>query len=73
MSTKRLQEVLKLWSVEQATEEEVSNVYVQIGHEFNVTISAFAYHQIELRCVGLRPFTVIGRTAYASFSIFFLQ
>ncbi|PPQ76741.1 hypothetical protein CVT26_004462 [Gymnopilus dilepis] len=55
MSTKRLQEVLKLWSVEQATEEEVSNVYVQIGHEFNVTISAFAYHQIELSDIHTIP------------------
>ncbi|KAF8884062.1 hypothetical protein CPB84DRAFT_1789548 [Gymnopilus junonius] len=55
MSTKRLQEVLKLWSVDQATEGDVSDVYVQIGHEFNVTISAFAYHQIELSDIHSVP------------------
>jgi hypothetical protein len=51
-STKRLQEVLKLWSADQATEDEVSDLYVKIGHEFNATISAFAYHQIDLRCAS---------------------
>jgi hypothetical protein len=48
-STKRLQEVLRLWSVEQASEGDVSDTYVQIGNEFNLTISAFAEHQIDLR------------------------
>ncbi|KAH9479843.1 Bud site selection protein 6 [Psilocybe cubensis] len=47
-STKRLQEMLKLWSIEQATEGDVSDLYVQIGHAFNVTITAFAYHHIDL-------------------------
>ncbi|KDR67745.1 hypothetical protein GALMADRAFT_79553, partial [Galerina marginata CBS 339.88] len=54
-STKRLQEVLKLWSLDQATESGVSDVYVQIGHEFNVTISAFAYHQIALTDIHSIP------------------
>ncbi|PPQ85236.1 hypothetical protein CVT25_010009 [Psilocybe cyanescens] len=47
-STKRLQDMLKLWSTQQATEGDVSDLYVQIGHEFNVTITAFAYHHIDL-------------------------
>ncbi|KAF9482655.1 hypothetical protein BDN70DRAFT_828908 [Pholiota conissans] len=47
-STKQLQEVLKLWSTNQATEGDVSDLYVQIGHEFNTMISAFAYHRIDL-------------------------
>ncbi|KAJ3487609.1 hypothetical protein NLJ89_g11697 [Agrocybe chaxingu] len=47
-STKRLQEVLRLWGAEKASEGDVSDVYVQIGHEFNATINAFAYHQIDL-------------------------
>ncbi len=51
-STKRLQEVLRHWSKEQASEGDVSDVYVQIGHEFNAVIAAFAFHSIDLRCVG---------------------
>ncbi|KAF8963359.1 hypothetical protein BDZ97DRAFT_1758627 [Flammula alnicola] len=54
-STKRLQEVLKLWSVDKATEGDVSDLYVQIGHEFNVTISAFAYHHIDLSDIHSVP------------------
>lgn len=50
-STKRLQEVLRLWSSDKATEGDVSDMYVKIGHEFNATISAFAYYQIDLRYV----------------------
>lgn len=48
-STKQLQETLRQWSLNQATESQVSDVYVQIGTEFNATIGAFAYHQIDLR------------------------
>ena len=51
LSTQRLQEVLRLWSVKQATEGDVSDMYVQIGNELNLTISAFAQHQIDLRYV----------------------
>ncbi|KJA18071.1 hypothetical protein HYPSUDRAFT_45654 [Hypholoma sublateritium FD-334 SS-4] len=47
-STKRLQEVLRLWSTEKATESDVSDLYVQIGHEFNATITAFSQHRIDL-------------------------
>ena len=48
-STQRLQEVLRLWSVGQASEGDVSDTYVQIGNELNLTISAFAQHQIDMR------------------------
>ena len=47
-----MQEVLRHWSKEQASEGDVSDVYVQIGHEFNAVIAAFAFHSIDLRCVG---------------------
>ncbi|KAF8199066.1 hypothetical protein BJ912DRAFT_1055189 [Pholiota molesta] len=47
-STKRLQDVLKLWSVNQATEGDVSDLYMQIGHEFNAMISAFAFHHLDI-------------------------
>lgn len=33
----------------QATEGDVSDLYVQIGHELNLTIGAFAQHHIDLR------------------------
>ena len=49
ISTQRLQEVLHRWSVGQATEGDVSDTYVQIGNGLNLTISAFAQHQIDLR------------------------
>ncbi|KAG6828977.1 hypothetical protein H0H87_012914 [Tephrocybe sp. NHM501043] len=49
LSTKRLQELLKEWSLGRATETQVSDAYVKIGTDFNNTIRAFAYHQIDLR------------------------
>jgi hypothetical protein len=54
-STKKLQAILEEWSVGRADETEVSDVYVQIGTEFNTIITAFAYHQIDLRCVSFLP------------------
>ncbi|KAF4611223.1 hypothetical protein D9613_006601 [Agrocybe pediades] len=47
-STQKLQDALKLWSLEQTSEADVSDVYMQIGHQFNAVIDAFAYYQIEL-------------------------
>lgn len=49
LSMKQLQDILKHWSVGQATETQVSDVYVQIGTDFNATVHAFAYHKIDLR------------------------
>lgn len=48
LSTTRLQELLKEWSLGHATEDQVSDAYVRIGTEFNTTISAFAAYHIEL-------------------------
>jgi hypothetical protein len=53
LSTKQLQKSLTQWSVGQVSETQVSDVYVQIGTDFNNTIQAFAYHRIDLRCVAL--------------------
>jgi len=52
VSTQRLQEVLRLWSVGQASEGDVSDMYVQIGNQLNLTISAFEQHQIDLSDVN---------------------
>ncbi|KAL0953326.1 hypothetical protein HGRIS_004571 [Hohenbuehelia grisea] len=48
LSTKHLQEALRLWSIEQMNETEVSDVYVQLGADFNAAVRAFAYHDIDL-------------------------
>ncbi|KAK0444698.1 hypothetical protein EV421DRAFT_1890436 [Armillaria borealis] len=55
LSTKQLQESLRLWSINQATETQVSDVYVQIGTQFNTTIHAFAYHKIDLSDIHSIP------------------
>ncbi|KAG6894439.1 hypothetical protein C0992_006066, partial [Termitomyces sp. T32_za158] len=51
LATKRLQELLKQWSIGQATETQISNAYVKIGENFNAAIKAFAYYRVDLRCV----------------------
>ncbi|KAJ3728191.1 hypothetical protein DFJ43DRAFT_1001231 [Lentinula guzmanii] len=48
LSMKQLQEALKHWSVGHVTEAQVSDVYVQIGTDFNATLHAFTYHKIDL-------------------------
>ncbi|KAF7369790.1 Bud site selection protein 6 [Mycena venus] len=48
LSTKQLQKILTQWSLGQVSETQVSDVYVQIGTDFNTAIQAFAYHRIEL-------------------------
>ncbi|CAK5271485.1 unnamed protein product [Mycena citricolor] len=50
LATKQLQAVLEQWSVGRASETDVSDVYVQIGTDFNTAVQAFAYHRIDLRC-----------------------
>lgn len=50
LSTKSLQELLKQWSTGQATETQVSDVFVEVGTNFNNTVRAFAFYQIDLRC-----------------------
>lgn len=51
LSTRSLQELLKQWSIKQATETQVSDAYVQIGEDFSTTVRAFARYQIDLRFV----------------------
>ncbi|KAK1220207.1 hypothetical protein PQX77_017027 [Marasmius sp. AFHP31] len=48
LSMKQLQEVLRQWSVGQATEGQVSDIYVRIGTDFNTTTHAFNYHHLDL-------------------------
>ncbi|KAK7687680.1 hypothetical protein QCA50_008896 [Cerrena zonata] len=46
--TKQLQEVLRLWSVHQATESQVSDAYILVGLQFNATVNAFARHNVDM-------------------------
>ncbi|KAJ7658487.1 hypothetical protein B0H17DRAFT_1096855 [Mycena rosella] len=55
LSTKQLQKSLSQWSVGQVSETQVSDVYVQIGTDFNNTIQAFAYHHIDLSDIHCVP------------------
>ncbi|KAJ8516862.1 hypothetical protein ONZ45_g5859 [Pleurotus djamor] len=48
LSTKQLQESLRLWSTGQASETEVSDVYVGFGTDLNVVIRAFSAHRIDM-------------------------
>ncbi|KAJ6463574.1 hypothetical protein C8R45DRAFT_1026270 [Mycena sanguinolenta] len=48
LSTKQLQKSLTQWSLGQVSETQVSDVYVQVGTDFNAAIQAFAYHRIEI-------------------------
>lgn len=52
LSTKQLQKALTQWSRGEVSETYVSDVYVQIGTDFNTAIQAFAYHRIDLRCAA---------------------
>jgi hypothetical protein len=51
LSTKKLHEVLERWSTARASDGDVSDVYVQIGHDFNAVIAAFAHYSIDLTYV----------------------
>ncbi|KAI0029178.1 hypothetical protein K488DRAFT_35341, partial [Vararia minispora EC-137] len=47
-TTKALQEALRLWSLRQVSEQHVSDVYVRLGADFNATVTAFQYYNIDL-------------------------
>jgi hypothetical protein len=54
-ATKTLQDKLRLWAIEKASEADVSDCYVAIGNEFNATINAFSAYDIDLRYVSVSP------------------
>ncbi|KAJ6625957.1 hypothetical protein B0H10DRAFT_1999640 [Mycena sp. CBHHK59/15] len=55
LATKQLQKTLTEWSLGQVSETQVSDVYVQIGTDFNTTIQAFAYHRIDMSDIHSVP------------------
>ena len=61
VSIKQLLESLTLWSQVRMDEEGVSNVYVQLGNDFNEAVAAFSAFNIDmtyvLNCQIFFPFT----------------
>jgi hypothetical protein len=51
--TKQLQETLRLWSTRHASEQDVSEVYVRLGAEFNSTVAAFQNFGIDMRYIPI--------------------
>lgn len=55
IATKQLLETLTAWSRQQATEAEVSDVYVRLGSEFNLACRAFTAIGVETSDLGNVP------------------
>ncbi|KAF2155604.1 AIP3-domain-containing protein [Myriangium duriaei CBS 260.36] len=55
VATKQLLETLTMWSRAQATETEVSDVYVRLGYEFNIACRAFNNIGVETNDLGPVP------------------
>lgn len=51
VSIKSLLESLTHWSELKLTENDVSDVYVRLGNDFNAAVSAFAAFNIDMSCV----------------------
>lgn len=55
VATKQLLETLTQWSRHQATDTQVSDVYVRLGYEFNIACRAFAAINVETSDLGNVP------------------
>jgi 3-deoxy-D-arabino-heptulosonate 7-phosphate (DAHP) synthase class II len=51
VATKQLLESLTNWSKGTISENDVSDVYVQMGNDFNSAVAAFQAVGIDMRCV----------------------
>ena len=49
VSIKGLLESLTKWSEQQMTDMDVSDVYVQLGNDFNAAVAAFAAYNIDMK------------------------
>ena len=52
VSIKSLLETLTAWSLLQKTENDVSDVYVRLGNDFNAAVAAFTAFKIDMTCVS---------------------
>lgn len=48
VAIKQLLEALTLWSTGKMTEQQVSDVYVRLGNDFNMAVAAFAAFNIDM-------------------------
>ena len=55
VATKQLLETLTLWSRNEATDSQVSDVYVRLGYEFNIACRAFAAINVDTSDLGNVP------------------
>ncbi|ODV89781.1 hypothetical protein CANCADRAFT_4407 [Tortispora caseinolytica NRRL Y-17796] len=55
VATKRLLEVLSEWALQQASDSDVSDVYVRLGNEFNIVCRAFIHAGYDVRDLGDVP------------------
>ena len=55
LATKELLEIMTSWSRNQVEGEEVSNVYVRFGYEYNMTCRSFKSAGIETTDLGNTP------------------
>ena len=57
VAIEQLLEALRKWSNQEATEGEVSDVYVRLGNDFNAAVAAFASYHIDMSFVRA-PFSI---------------
>lgn len=46
--TKQLQELLQLWGMRHASEDQVSDAFVLVGQQFNATVDVFWRHNVDM-------------------------
>jgi hypothetical protein len=49
VAIKQLLESLTQWSQQTVTDEQVSDVYVRLGNDFNAAVAAFEGYRIDMR------------------------
>ena len=59
-TTKQLQDCLRTWSIGKASDEQVSDVYVDVGTKFNATVTAFMSLGIDLSWVSTACLDPLG-------------
>jgi hypothetical protein len=58
VAIKQLLEALTQWSIGRITENDVSDVYVRLGNDFNAAVAAFGQFNIDMRCVFFEIWTI---------------
>jgi len=51
VAIKQLLESLTQWSQQTITDEQVSDIYVRLGNDFNAAVAAFESYRIDMRSV----------------------